>query len=397
MRSDRVLDALNFALAGAREGFGPFLGVYLQASGFAPAATGIAMSLAGLTGLLATTPIGIFIDRTPSKRALLAASVIAIAIGAVILVLTSRLWVIAAAQAVIGVGDAAVAPLISAVTLGIVGQARFGARMARNEGFNHAGNAANALLATALGFFLGLSWVAVAIVVMAVASTLMVTRIGASDIDHVKARGGETGERSIVAVLRQAPGLLLLSVVVLLFQTANGALLPFLAQARTVAGGNPSITTGVMVITARLAMVGAALLAPRLARHVGYRGAIVMVLIVTILRCLLAACGTGWAIVEPVEIMEGIATGLASVAIPALSTEIMVGTGRTTAALGAVLTAFGAGCAIGPLVAGIAAQHLGFSDAFIVLAAIAGAGLASWIAGSHRSGAHVASPEPGRG
>ncbi|MCJ2070529.1 hypothetical protein MKK75_17295, partial [Methylobacterium sp. J-030] len=37
------LGALNFALAGAREGFGPFLGVYLQKQGFDPAATGFAM------------------------------------------------------------------------------------------------------------------------------------------------------------------------------------------------------------------------------------------------------------------------------------------------------------------------------------------------------------------
>ncbi|VVB43588.1 protein of unknown function [Beijerinckiaceae bacterium RH AL1] len=53
----RRLSALNFALAGAREGFGPFLGVYLQARGFDPALTGLAMSVAGVSGLIATTPI----------------------------------------------------------------------------------------------------------------------------------------------------------------------------------------------------------------------------------------------------------------------------------------------------------------------------------------------------
>ena len=48
MQPTTSLLALNFALAGTREGFGPFLGVYLQQQGFAPTATGLAMGLAGL-------------------------------------------------------------------------------------------------------------------------------------------------------------------------------------------------------------------------------------------------------------------------------------------------------------------------------------------------------------
>ena len=384
VRTERTLEALNFALAGAREGFGPFLGVYLQATGFDPAATGVAMSLAGFSGLLATTPIGALIDHIEAKRTLLVISVCSIAIGAVVIVAASSLWFIALAQALIGIGDTAVAPLIAALTLGIVGHARFGAGMARNEAYNHAGNAANAVFATVLGYTLGLGWVALSIVAMALASSLVVAAIPREAIDHREARGGDADEKSIFTVLLRSRGLLLLTLVVLLFQTANGALLPFLAQARTSAGGDPSVTTGVMVVTARVAMVGAALVVPPLARRIGYGGAMAVVLLVTSLRCLLAACGTSWAIVEPVEIMEGIATGLASVAMPALSADIMAGSGRATAALGAVLTAFGAGCAFGPLVAGFAAQHLGFAKAFIVLGIVAGVGLAVWLLGCRR-------------
>ena len=352
------------------------------------------MSLAGLSGLLATTPIGVLIDRTEAKRTLLAISVCAIAVGAVAIVATHRLWVISLAQALIGVGDTAIAPLVAALTLGIVSQSRFGVQMARNEAFNHAGNAANAVLATVLGYALGLGWVSLSIVVMALASIAMVTRLRRDDIDHAQARGGEADGRSTLTALLQSPGLLLLTIAVLLFQTANGALLPFLAQARTAAGGDPSITTGVMVVTARIAMIGAAILVPRLARGLGYGGVIALALIVTCLRCLLAACGTSWAIVEPVEIMEGIATGMASVAMPALSAEIMAGSGRATAALGAVLTAFGAGCAIGPLIAGVAAQRLGFPRAFVLLGLVAGIGLAVWLLGSWWIGLRVSGNKP---
>ncbi len=352
------------------------------------------MSLAGLSGLLATTPIGVLIDRTEAKRTLLAISVCAIAVGAVAIVATHRLWVISLAQALIGVGDTAIAPLVAALTLGIVSQARFGVQMARNEAFNHAGNATNAVLATVVGYALGLGWVSLSIVVMALASIAMVTRLRRDDIDHAQARGGEADGRSTLTALLQSPGLLLLTIAVLLLQTANGALLPFLAQARTAAGGDPSITTGVMVVTARIAMIGAAILVPRLARGLGYGGVIALALIVTCLRCLLAACGTSWAIVEPVEIMEGIATGMASVAMPALSAEIMAGSGRATAALGAVLTAFGAGCAIGPLIAGVAAQRLGFPRAFVLLGIVAGIGLAVWLLGSWWIGLRMSGDKP---
>ena len=368
-------------MAGAREGFGPFLGVYLQAAGFDPAATGIAMSLAGASGLLATTPLGTLVDRTEYKRLAVVSAVVLIAIGSVAIVLTHKLWVIGLAQGIVGIGGAAVAPLVSALTLGLFGGSAFGARMARNEAFNHAGNAGNAAVAAALGYAFGLQYVAVAIVVMAAASSAVVLMLNKGAIDHVGARSGEADERSTVRALIQSPGLLLLAVAVLLFETAHGALLPFLAQALTAAGSNPSITTGVMVVVGRVAMVGAALLAPRIAARRSYATVLLIVLVTAALRGGLAALGTSWWVVIAVQLLEGLAMGLASVAIPSLCAEIMTGSGRANVALGVVLTAFGAGATLSPLVAGFVAQHLGFSSAFLVLGGIAGLGFVLWLIG----------------
>ncbi len=58
MRTNVAPNMLNFAPAGAREGFGPFLGVDLRARGFDPAATRIAMVPADASGPMATTPVG---------------------------------------------------------------------------------------------------------------------------------------------------------------------------------------------------------------------------------------------------------------------------------------------------------------------------------------------------
>ena len=53
-RSLRALDLLAFFLADVRDGVGPFLAVYLQATHhWDPASIGMALSAAGLTGVIA--------------------------------------------------------------------------------------------------------------------------------------------------------------------------------------------------------------------------------------------------------------------------------------------------------------------------------------------------------
>jgi MFS family permease len=391
MQPTTSLLALNFALAGAREGFGPFLGVYLQQQEFAPAAIGLAMGLAGFAGLLATTPVGALIDRTRAKRGLLAGAVGALALGAVALVATKSLWLIALSQLIIGIADSSIAPLVAALTLGLVGQAAYSRQVSRNEAFNHAGNAANAALAGLLGYTCGLSYVAIAIVAMAVASCGVLLTFDATQIDHNAARGGEQDERSTFRVLFETRPLLLLAASVLAFQTANGAMLPFLAQARTAAGADPSITTGVMTVVAQATMVVAALASARLAKGRGHAGVLALALALVAVRGGLAAFAASWWLVIPVQVLEGLAMGLAGVAIPALVAEIMEGTGHANAGLGGVMTAYGAGAALSPALAGFVAQYLGFTASFLVLAAVAGIGLLLWTAGRRLPGMHLSS------
>lgn len=391
LKKEAPLGALNFALAGAREGFGPFLGVYLQQQGFDPAVTGVVMGLAGLAGLLATTPIGALIDRLSRKRTALALAAGGIAAGSVLLVATRSVWLIGVSQLVIGLADTSVAPLVAALTLGLVGQAAYAGRVSRNEAFNHAGNAVNAALAAALGYLFGLAWVAGAIVLQAAASAVVVFRIDPKAIDHSVARGGgeERKGPSIKALLGNRP-LAVLAGTVLAFETANGAMLPFLAQARTAAGNDPALTTGVMTVVAQGAMVGAALLAARIAvLRRGHAGVMAAALATVAVRGVLAAFATSWAAVIPVQVLEGLASGLAGVAIPALVAEIMEGTGQANAGLGGVMTAFGAGAALSPILAGFLAQELGFPASFLALALVAGAGLLLWTAGRRLAGVRL--------
>jgi MFS family permease len=196
------LDAFNFTLAGAREGFGHFLGVYPQHQGFDPARTGFAMSLAGLAGIAATAPLGALTDRITAKRAAVVLAVFFIAAGARLVVASKQIWVVAAGQVLIGVADSSLAPLVAALTLGLVGSQPYADRVVRNEAFNHAGNAVNPAVAALPGYCLGLGYVAGAIGVMALATAAVMLIVDPKRIDHEAAlavspatdrRGGTAG------------------------------------------------------------------------------------------------------------------------------------------------------------------------------------------------------------
>lgn len=389
------LEALNFAMAGAREGFGPFLGVLLQGEGFDPAATGIAMSLAGLAGVVATTPLSAVVDRIRSKRGAVGLAVALIAAGAALVVLTGSLWVVAIGQVLIGVADTSLAPLVSAMTLGIVGRARYAAQVARNETFNHGGNAANAALSAALGYAFGLRWVALAIAVMAAATAGVVSRIDPATIDHETARGGDPGSRSAVRALFDSRPLLVLGFAAFAFMASSGAMLPFLAQALVKAGHDPSLVTGAMTVTVQVVMVGSAALVPRLARRFGHVAVLAAALALVAVRAGLLMGSEALPVIGVVEVLEGISMGLAGVAIPALAIEIMSDSGHANAGLGGVMTAYGAGAALSPALAGLVAQYAGFPAAFATLGGVAILGVAGWLVGWRLAMAHE--PEPAAG
>ena len=383
MRARASLDWLNFVLAGAREGFGPFIAVYLQAQGFDPGSTGIVMALAGVGGLTCTTPIGAWVDHSHRKRELLMLAVAIIAIGAIAIVSFKNVYLIGAAQLLIGIGDTALAPLLAALTLGIVAHSVFAGRMSRNEAFNNAGNATRSALAAGLGYFFGLQYVAVTVVLSAIASALVVRGIRPEAIDDVVARAGEKDDQPAWRVLLRLRGLMLLAITVLIYQASSSAMLPFLAEARTAAGNDPSLTTGAMCVISRGFMVPAALVAPYVARQRGYAGVMTIVLGMVVVRAVLAYFAHSWAVVVLVEMIEGLSVGMALVAIPVLNAAVMAGTGRTSAGLGFVLTTFGAGATVAPLIGGFVANRFGFGGSFVAYAIIAVLGLAFWTGGRH--------------
>lgn len=378
-----ALNVLNFFMADVRDGLGPFLGVFLQQNGWSPAAIGLVMTVGGYAGMVATTPLGAFVDATKAKRGLMIVSALAIVAASMAILASQDILVTATAQAINGIAGAAVGPAIAGITLGLVRQAGFAHQLGRNEAFNHAGNVTAALLGGAAGYLFGLGAIFFVMAAMAVASIAAACAINPKNIDHDAARGlaGERGtSASGFAVLLESKPLVVLAFTLALFHLGNAAMLPLLGQSMVAGGaGDPSAYTAATIIVAQLTMIPAALLAARLAETRGYWILLVLALAALPLRGLIAATLTGMWSLAPVQILDGVGAGLLGVATPGLVARILAGTGRVNAGLGAVMTMQAVGAASSPALAGFVAERFGYATAFLALGVIAALGLALWL------------------
>src|ERR1700722_18030726 len=81
----RGLDWVNFFLAGALAGFGPYVAVYLADQKWTQEKVGFVFTASALAGLLSQVPGGELLDTTRSKRVIVALGVIVVAISAMII------------------------------------------------------------------------------------------------------------------------------------------------------------------------------------------------------------------------------------------------------------------------------------------------------------------------
>ncbi|MCV7060824.1 MFS transporter, partial [Mycolicibacterium vaccae] len=92
---------------------------------------------------------------------------------------------------------------------------------------------------------------------------------------------------------------------------------------------------------------------------------------------------SAWGVI-PVQVLDGVGSGMLSVAVPGLVARILDGTGHVNVGQGAVMAAQGLGGALSPLLGGYVAQHLGFPTAFLMLGALSLGSLVIWLSCASR-------------
>ncbi|SDR21673.1 Predicted arabinose efflux permease, MFS family [Paraburkholderia fungorum] len=389
MKSTRALEALNFFMADVQAGLGPFIGVFLLSRGWAADAIGSVMMLGGIAGMIATAPSGALVDATRHKRAVVVAAGLMTTFASLALWVSHGYWMIAASQVAGAVTGAALGPAVAGITLGIVRQRGFDRQFGRNQMANHAGNVTGAALSGWLGWRFGFGAVFALAALFGALTVLTVLMIPARAIDHDSARGLAPPSADNAADAQRPGGLrivlgnrplLLLAASLALFHLGNAAMLPLYGMAVVTAHqGDPSAFTAETIVIAQLVMIGAAWLAPRLIQWRGYWTTIFITYLAMPIRGMVAAAlMSAWG-VWPVQILDGIAAGLQSVAVPALVVRLLQGTGRVNVGLGAVMTVTGIGAALSPALGGVLAQRFGYATAFVALGAVSLGSLALWL------------------
>jgi MFS family permease len=373
-----ALDWLNFFLADVKDGLGPFLAIFLMSSQHWDAGRiGIALTIAGLTTVVARAPGGALVDGVRWKRTLIAVSALTVAIAAVAMALMPTFWPVAIAQVFSGAADAIFPSAVTAISLGIVGRKMFTHRVGRNEAFNHGGNVVTAIAAGIAGYLIDPSAVLWIVAGLALASIFAAYAVKADAIDHDLARGADDGdhgksETNGLKVLLKNRALLLFTAAITLFHFANAAMLPLVGEKLSQSNQQTSsLFMASCIIAAQMVMVPMAMLVGRKADDWGRKPIFLAAFAALPIRGVLYTLTQNPYALVAVQLLDGVGAGIFGALFFIVVADLTKGTGRYNLALGASGACWGLGAALSNGVAGFIVNAFGYSPAFLFLSACA--------------------------
>ncbi len=119
-RSIFALAALNFFLADARDGLGPFLDGFLATNGWNPFTLGMIATIGGVLGMIATPLFGALVDASNYKRTLIILPVIFVTAAALWTLASPDNYSVFGGQSATAIVGAVVGPALMGLTLGLV-------------------------------------------------------------------------------------------------------------------------------------------------------------------------------------------------------------------------------------------------------------------------------------
>jgi MFS family permease len=381
-RAEPLLDLLNILLSDVRYGLGAYLGVYLLSEHhWDEESIGLALSVGGLAGLLSATPMGGVVDATRDKRWLIAIAALIVTTSCLAIPLAPRFGPVVAAGVTGSIAGTLFAPAVSAISLGIVGPARFTRRAGRNEAMFHLGNALCNLIVLGAGFAWGGSavfWVLAATALASIAAVLAIPRRAINPnlarglkADALVGSNQPTPLRSLVA----RPSLMIFAGCGALFHLANGAMLGLLGQ--KLAGlvpGQGIALTAISAIAAQTVMVPTAMLAGAQADRRGRKPFLAAAFLALALRGALYTVSDQPAWLISVQLLDGVGAGLTGALFPVIVADLTRGSGHFAVAQAGVGTLQGIGGTLSATLAGAIVVRGGYSAAFLTLACIAAVG-----------------------
>jgi MFS family permease len=380
-RSLRGLDWFTFFVADIQTGFGPFIAVYLTTQKWTLADIGLILTIGGVVGLIGQMPGGAVVDAVRSERTAAAAAVIGIGVSAVMLALWPIFIIVAAARVLHAGSSCVLGPAFAAISLGLVGHAAIGERLGRNARFASIGNGLSAAAMGAVGYWLSSAAVFYVTAALAIPAVVALMQIRADEIDPVKAHGANPDEppatlRAGLRLFLHNRPLLVLTGCAALFHFANATMLPLMAS--LVTKQMPEQATILIAACIVVPQLAVAICSPWVGRQAQAWGRKTLLLIgftaLPVRGVLLALVSNPYQLVA-VQVLDGVSAAALGVLVPLITADVTRGTGRFNLAQGLVGTAVGIGASISGVLMGYAADLLGSTAAFLIMAAAGAAGL----------------------
>jgi MFS family permease len=361
------LDGVNFFLAGILAGFGPYLAAYLADQKWTQENIGFVLTASGVAGLLSQLPGGELLDTVRSKRAVVVAGVVMVAVSAVIIAFQPSFPLVFAALMLQGITGGFLGPAIAAISLGLVGHAALPERLGRNQRFASTGNLVTAALMGLIGYFLSYQAIFLTVAALAIPLFVALARIRAPDIHFGRACGAPDHDmpslpaRASLRSLWKSPGLLTFGACLFLFQLANASVLPLVVEDLVYQGEKRSS----LVVSVTAPWVG------QWAKNWGRRPLLLIGLGALPIRALLFASVVDPTLVVAFQLLDGISGAVLGVLTALVIADVTGGTGRFNLAQGIVGTASGIGASLGTTLFGVVAAGFGRTAVFLSIASVA--------------------------
>jgi MFS family permease len=375
-KSLRGLDWFVFCVADVQTGFGPFIAVYLTSQKWTQIDIGLILTVGGLVSLFGQLPGGILVDRARSERLVAGLAIIAIATSALVYASFPIFAAVLLAAVVHAMASCVLGPCIAAISLGLVGHTAIAERLGRNARFASIGNGLAAATMGAFGYFFSPQAVFIVTASLAMPTLFVLSQISAAEIIPDRAHGGTSPEADksgsiSFRQLLQHRALLALGVCLVLFHLANAALLPLMGTVVTTRSSEwATVLIGACIVVPQIIV---AVIAPSVGRHSRTWGRRTLLLIgvgALPIRAFLFAIVNDPYLIVAVQILDGLTAAIIGVIVPLIVADLTRGSGRFNTGLGMIGTMAGIGASLSPTFAGLIADHLGNTVAFLSLGMI---------------------------
>jgi MFS family permease len=382
-RSLRGLDWFIFFVADVQTGFGPFVSVYLTAQKWTQGDIGLVLSAGSLVALVGQMPGGALVDMARPERLVAGLAIVAIAISALAYAAWPIFPVVLSAAVLHSAASCVLGPAIAAISLGLVGHAAIGERFGRNARFASIGNGLAAAAMGACGYFISVRAVFFVTALLLVPALLALRSMAPKEIDAERAHGGLPEIRDnrprtdITDLLRRRP-LQILAGCVLLFHLANAAMLPLMAGVVTMRSSQwATVLIAACIVVPQLVVAVFSPWVGRQAQSWGRRPLLLVGFAALPIRGILFATVKDPNALVAVQLLDGVTASVIGVMVPLVIADLTRGTGHFNLGQGIIGTTTGIGASLSTTLAGYASDHLGSSFAFLGLAVVAAAGLAT--------------------